>query len=107
MLARRGAGRAWCEPQGDRDAKPLREESGSEEEPTGELKTRTPPALSNLCKSLQAKKNSLGLQGVSVDVHVDYGVIKKRVSQRRVQNSITAVYCVYGVYTATRQRLDH
>jgi len=46
VLARRGAGRAWCEPQGDRDAKPLREESGSDEdaeEPTGELKTGHSP----------------------------------------------------------------
>jgi len=30
VLARRGAGRAWCEPQGD--AKPLREESDSDED---------------------------------------------------------------------------
>jgi hypothetical protein len=104
VLARRGAGRAWCEPQGDRDAKPLREESGSDEdaeEPHRGVENWTPP--SQICKSLQAKKNPLGLQGVSADVHVDYGVIKKRVSQRRVQNSHnSSVYCVCTVYTPLR-----
>ena len=43
-------------------------------------------------------------------MHVDYGVIKKRVSQRRVQNShITAVYtvCVRCIPCYEVQRLDH
>jgi len=47
VLARRGAGRAWCEPQGDRDAKPLREESGSDEdaeEPHRGVENWTPPS---------------------------------------------------------------
>ena len=41
-------------------------------------------------------------------MHVDYGVIKKRVSQRRVQNSHNrSVLCVRCIHRYEVQRLDH